>query len=61
MFEIHVLTAAEESAVIRAENVADVDRFIPILGGKFSEVASLTVVMVDVYGNSVTLHKQNFL
>lgn len=61
MFQVRVLTAAEESVVIHVDNVIEVDKMIPILGQRFSEVVGITVIMIDVYGKELAvLHKQAF-
>lgn len=61
MFQIHVLTTAEESVVIPVDSLIEVDKMVPILGQKFSEVVSLTVSMVDDSGAVAVLHKQTFI
>jgi hypothetical protein len=61
VFEIHVLTKNEDSVVISHVDLVEIDKMIRILGEKFSEVVSITVVMVDVYGTQLAvLHKQTF-
>ena len=56
MLELHVLTVKEEAFTLMPKDVIEADAMIAILGEKFSEVRSLTLV----YSGTV-LHQQSFV